>query len=230
MDETGNHFEPSGFEEAEAEAARQRAQEAARESGAPVLDLDVGDELDLNVSTEAAPEIQVNRVAAPGERDYLTLMVGGEERARTFCDEIAPEVFEAAAAESDPRKQAALIWPAEPGQPDAGSVQPGEQTAAEGLAEQVEKASGTVYVLFRHGVTLADLPGPMWEAGIAVKLLGGGEQELEPLSPIGVGRFAGAPAALLACRERFGEGDYAAIPLRNITVKAWKQEQVAKWV
>jgi hypothetical protein len=156
------------------EAARAAAQVGAREGGAPALELEVGEELDLDV---------------------------------TKGDGAAPA--------------------------DPGAVQPGEQSAAEGLAEQMEKASGTVYVLFAHGVMVAagsQEDAPKRHDAITVKALGGEEAKLEAMMPIGFGRYTGAPAALLACREKFGEGEYAAIPLRNITVKAWKREQVAKWV
>lgn len=216
------------------EARRREAQKHAAEVGADTLDLEVGDELDLSAQPatprEAVPAGEHQPVVAlrihleEGERDCITLTVDGEERARAFLDEIPPEVLEQAKVTADPREQARLIWP-DPPQAPAGEV-----SAAEGLKQQMEKASGTSYVIFEHVDPPAD-SGDRWQDGIRVKSVGAdGATELRALTPVAVGSFTGAPAALLAARERFGAGDYVAIPLRNVTAKSWRKATVDKWV
>jgi hypothetical protein len=226
--------------EADAEERRLAAQEAAREQGAQTLDLELGEELDLSPAP-AAPKIEVLYYSGDAEAgDALILKVGGEERARVAVSDVDPDVLAQAKAEPDPRRQAALLWPEPPAQskadPDPGpagdaDAKPGDVSAAEGLKAQMAAAEGeqkgTAYVIFRHGVTTEPAAAA---SAVQVKDLAGGTTELESLAPIASGRFTGAPAALVAAREEFGEGEYAAIPLRNITVKAWKRVEQPRWV
>lgn len=223
------------------EARRREAQKRAAEAGEDTLDmevgdtLEVGDELDLSAQapevirppepevTRPPGEIAVSLHREQGEREFVTLTVDGEERARAFVDEIDPEVLKRAQATTDVRQQAAILWP-DPPQAPAGEV-----SAAEGLKQQMVTANGTAYLIFRHE-NVPDAASDVWKAGIDVKTAGGdAPTELRVLLPIAVGSFTGAPAALLAARERFGEGDYVAIPRRNITAKTWKKQVVDKW-